>query len=66
MTRVVTFSSRGLYGYESSRDCLLTETFREGSIGAILLTIINSKIIWFRPRFKPQQIVAPSFLFGCT
>ena len=53
MTRVVTFSFRGLYGYESFRDCLLTETFREGSIGAILMTIINSKIIWFRPRLEP-------------
>ena len=66
MVRVVTFSSRGLCGYESFRDCLLTETFREGSIGAILLTIINSKIIWFRPRFKHQQLVAPSFLFEIT
>ena len=66
MTRVVTFSSGGLYGYESFRDCLLTETFREGSIGAILLTIIKSRIIWFRPLFKLQQLVAPSFLFGCT
>ena len=66
MTRVVTFSSRGLYGYESFRDCFLTETFREGSIGDILLTIINSKIIWFRPRFKPKQLVVLSLLFGCT
>ena len=53
MTRVVTFSSGGLYGYESFRDCLLTETFREGSLGAILLTIISSRIIWFRPRLEP-------------
>ena len=66
MTRVVTFSSRGLYGYRSFRDCLLNESFREGSIGVIVLTIINSKINWFRTRFKPQQLVAPFFLFGCT
>ena len=61
MTRAVTFSSRGLYGCESFRDCFLTEIFREKRIGAILLTIINSNIIWFRPRFKPQQLVAPSY-----
>ena len=53
MTRVVTFSSRGLYGCENFRDCLLIETIREGSIITILLAIINSRIIWFRPRFEP-------------
>ena len=67
MTRVVTFPSRDLYGYGNIRDCWLIETFREGSIGAvILLTIISCRIIWFRPRFKPKQLVAPSFLLGCT
>ena len=53
MTRVVTLYSRGLYGYENFRDCFLIETIREGSIGIILLTIINPRIVWFRPRFEP-------------
>ena len=29
MTRVVTFYSRGLYGCENFRDCLLIETIRK-------------------------------------
>ena len=67
MTRVVTFPSRDLYGYGNIQDCLLIETFREGSIGAsILLTIISCRIFWFRRRFKPKQLVALSFIFGCT
>ena len=67
MTRVVTLPSRDLYGYGNIRDCLLIETFREGSIGAaILLSIISCRIIWFRQRFKPKQLVALSFIFEST
>ena len=67
MTGVVTFPSRDLYGYGIIRDFLLIETFRERSIGAaILLTIISCRIVWFRRWFKPKQLVALSFIFGCT